>query len=365
MLRVIALSLLVCGAAFGAEAPALPQFDFEKGAQGWDALGGVGTLRIAPAPEGSRLGKSALEHRFRVEKGKLPLLGLALPNGLAGMRSLRLDLATGTQTLVAVALIEKGGARYEYLTATSDQAWMHLEIGVNELRLADDTKDANDQLDLADAQMLVVADLRSVLTAMGLPLVAVFGERAGEQGLWIDNVVISAEPLEMKAEAGVTLSDDFQRENMPWVPIGGASVALDKAPGGGEGRALRMEYTAKAGTITSLFRNVTPGSLAGTKRFTVRVASKSDVMLALGVEETGGARYGALLTVKGGEAPQTLTAPLAAFQLAPGGKDDNGQIDFDRVKALSLLDLACFTGQGGGKPNTIWVQSIAASATER
>lgn len=361
MLRSVLVLLLACGTASAAPAPKLPSFDFEGGVQGWEAPGGVGVVANTAAPEGSRLGKSVLEHRFRVEQGQAPVLMVALPGGLAGMASLTFDVATGTQTIVSVALTEEKGARYEYLFATPDQAWTHVAIDASEFRLADDTKDANNRLDLAEVRSLVIADIRSVITAISVPMTRIFGERKGDQAVWLDNVVASAEPALPKPPAGTLLADDFTRENMAWVPLGGMAVALAPAPNDAKGRAVRAVYTPAVGNLTALMRPAAPGVLSGAQSLALQVGSKVDAMFALAVEEVGGARYAASFSVKGGETLQPVTLALAAFQPAPGSKDDNGKLDMDRVKSLAIIDLAAFTGERAGQANTLWLRSLTVA----
>ena len=366
MLSRCTLLFLLCAMPAMA-APELPRFGFENGIEGWISGSTAGAVLVAATPQRVRTGKFALEYRYTTKRSDQPgqkpteFAAVITPlTTLEGMASLSLDVRTDSPTLLLVALGEEGGARYEYVTATPEEGWLHLEIDRSEFVRSDDSTDANNRLDPDQVRNLAVADLRAVISTMDNPMVKLLGERTGEHAFWLDNVAFSADPVAPAPPAGQVIIDDFRRENIPWIPLAGVSVQVGPAPGGGDGRALRVAYTSGPGKLSAVIHNVIPGRLARVDKSTFRAASKLAASLAVAVEETGGARYLAIKVLPAGEAPRTITADYSDFRLSDDTKDDNGRLDIGKVKSIAFVDLAGLTGTPEGGSNVLWLQDIRA-----
>lgn len=359
-----AIGFLVLAAvlpAAGEDAPApLPRCDFEQGIEGWESLSPAGEVHVSPAPKHVRSGELALEYRYEAKKDAPPFLAYAVA-GLAGMESLSLDIQSDSPTQVMVALTEEGGARYQYLTFTPPaQAWMHLEIDRTEFTRADDTPDADGRLDPEQVRAIVLGDVTAILTAEGDPGAKLVGERAGQHSLWIDNLVVSKESAVTPAPAGQVVIDDFRRDNLPWTPLAGVSLAVGPGPGKKAGRALHAAYTTEGGKLAAIIRTLAPGALPGLKKLEFRAAAPRETALAVVLEEAGGARYLASARVPGDGAFHQLSFAYDDFKRAEETKDDNGRLDPEKVKSLGFVDLAGLAGQPPAGAGSLWLQDIRA-----
>lgn len=360
MARWIGFLLLVALQVTAAQgAPALPSFDFEQGTDGWVSMAATGKVSTVTQPENVRSGKQALEYRYKVERGEIPVLGFPTPEGLAGLKSLQLDVKSDSPTVLLVALAEEGGARYQYASATP-AGWLHLSIDLSEFARADDAPDPNGKLDLDQVRYVAFADLMAVWTNMDENMANILGRRTGEHAFWLDNVTASEKPVLPPSPPGQVVIDDFRTENLGWLPLAGVSIAVGPAPAGGEGRALRVEYQRTAGKISGIVRMIQPGSLARAQSITLKAAAKVDTTLAVAVEEIGGARYMTAISLAGGAPPQAFTIPINQFTLTEDTKDADGRLDPDQIKSISFADLAAMIDPGATGKNTLWLQQVRA-----
>lgn len=359
---ILLFLLLAPGAAGMGLAAELPRFDFENGLAGWTSATAAGVAQIAEPPKNDKLGKGVLEYRYEAQKDQIPAL-MAPLNGLDGMGSFSLDLATDSPTILVVAFTEEGGARYQYVTSTPAGKWMHLDVDTSELTRADDTPDADGKLDLDQVRNVAVADLRAVLSAIAPDNIMskLVGPRTGPHTIWMNNVAFSGKPALKAPEAGTVVIDDFRRENLAWLPFEGVGLSVGPAPGGAVGRALQVEYPLAAGKIPAFIHTVAPGAFAGLQKISFEAAAKSEATLAVSLEETGGARYIAMVTVAAGNAPAPYSVSYGDFKLTDDTKDDNNRLDMEKVKSFTLADVAGLMGAAGPQKNTLWVAGIKGS----
>ena len=155
---------------------------------------------------------------------------------------------------------------------------------------------------------------------------------------------------------GVVL-DPLEHPQAGWVGVG--DVALQRVAGkDATANALKADYQQAPGQLSGLIKPLAPGILAG-KDSSFKAVSTQHANLLLLLEETGGGRYNVPLEVSAGGAPVELSVNFSAMKPAQDSRDDNNQLDLEKVKQILIVDISGLAGGGGGE-NTLWLGDIRA-----
>ena len=191
-------------------------------------------------------------------------------------------------------------------------------------------------------------------------------EPAAPQTMWLDEVTFSDErPVEeisgFPPEDGqAVIIDTCDRSAFKWLVLGGKDFRLtDDTENAASGGCYRLDYSVPASTIFALLRPIKVGTLAGTRRFELSIKSSVDISLMLTLEESDKSRYGLQVPVGGMQPWQRLMVNHTQLQLADDSEDENGQLDPDQVKSLSLLDFSALT-TSQDRQNTLWIDDVIA-----
>ena len=76
------------------------------------------------------------------------------------------------------------------------------------------------------------------------------------------------------------------------------------------------------------------------------------------IEEKGGARYNKKIDLLLGDW-KSYSWPLTEFTLAEDSRDDNGKLDADQIKQISIGDVSTMLGNGGEADLAhLWVDQV-------
>lgn len=371
-MKLLGLMLLLTGNAAQALSPIVSQ-DFENGESVWIAMGPSATVHITHDAANVKAGKFALQFEYTAGKGiNLALLPLAdVPVG--GMKTIRFWLKTERATGVAVILSEKDsdGGRYSAVVWSPRQQWQHVELTPADFMLSEgpnDPKDTDGKLDLDLLQAVGVVDIGQMFAAVqpGDAGPIWIDPHSGAQTLWLDDFeMLDSAPVGKSAgKADGIVIDDFARQQLAWLTLGGADLSLDSSGGPLKMRALKASYQQIEGRYVLISRPLGRLDLRKMNRLAFDIASDSPAHLVISLEERSpgaeqGPRYIVDIDVPGGKSDRR-ELDLAAFQLDENGpKDANAKLDLDQIKTISIVDVTAASTQETAK-NTFWIGDIRA-----
>jgi hypothetical protein len=106
-------------------------------------------------------------------------------------------------------------------------------------------------------------------------------------------------------------------------------------------------------------RSVSRGSLVGASRLVFDAASVRPAELTIQLEEIGGGKYNAQLSIEGGSNSKLREIPFSQFKPADDSKDTNAKLDLEMVKQILILDTAGALNQVD-QENTLWLGNLRA-----
>lgn len=349
------------------QAAQLLRHTFEQDEQGWIALGPGAQARTTHEAADVRSGSAALQFDYAVAKGQINVLILPLPEGApAGTRSFRLWAKADAATTLAVALQERGGARYIALVAAPANRWQEVRLATSDFVLSDlgeDPQDPNNQLDLSEIEAVAMADFGQFLAQNEDPDIArLVPVKPGPHRLLVDDFAISSAPLPptYRVVGGALVPDTFARPQLDWMAVGATSLSLT-AGGPLNGPGLRAGYRQEAGHLIGLVHALPRGALTGAARLTFTAASAKPVKLLVQLEERGGGKYNTAVDLPGDGAMHAYSVNIADMVPADDSKDANGRLDPSRVKQLTLIDVGGLLGMSQGE-NTLWIGAARPAA---
>jgi hypothetical protein len=218
-----------------------------------------------------------------------------------------------------------------------------VRLNLDELERTEDSHDANGRLDLGPSQPIWFFDA------------AAFGQTldpsaAGERTLEIEGLAFSAErvPNEVPRPpgSGRLLLDTFEGNLVRWMPVAMSfepvrfslypeDARLARVPGGSSPTALEASYSQRAMTAFAFVRAVAGLDLARAERLVVFVRSDTEGFFLAALEERSGARYEHPFVLAPGSWTRIEVA-LADFRLAAESHDENGRLDRDTIKTLTI-----------------------------
>jgi hypothetical protein len=127
----------------------------------WFGVGGAELAKGTGAP----LAGTSLKVVYRQAPGKLSAFARQLPGAkLAGMKKLTFAAASAKPTSVVVQLEEHGGGKYNAVVALDGASTpQSVSLSLSDFSPADDSKDANDKLDIAEVRQIVFIDLAGIM----------------------------------------------------------------------------------------------------------------------------------------------------------------------------------------------------------
>ncbi len=353
--------------------------DFEGELGEWTAMkmgdAGVGPdsdskLAITREADRVKAGKGALSYTYDITPKTVRVLALQKPMDLTGMKSLRLWVKCSQATAVVIGLTEAAGASYQAVAHCPAGAWQEVALNLSELTLDEPAKDANGKLDLDQIGSITIFDIGGFL-ALFLP------ELKGTRTMTLDDVTFSSAPVALTTGATqvtkivpVHLVDNFESPVIRWLPIAvdfaegpkfslfEAGVAVDKdVPEGGGKQSLKFSHPRKGKKIHGILRNLEKVDLGKAVSIDLSVKASHDGSYFVAIEEKGGARYNKKIDLLLGDW-KTYTWKLGDFTLAEDSRDDNGKLDPDQIKQLTIADVTALMGGDEAEQVHLWVDNV-------
>jgi hypothetical protein len=354
--------------------------DFEGELGEWTAMklgeGGAGPdpdSKVAITHEAASVksGKGALSYTYEITPKTVRVLALQKPMDLTGMKSLRLWVKCSQATAVVVGLTELGGASYQAVAHCPAGAWQEVAVNLNELVVDDPAKDANGKLDLDQIGSITIFDIGGFL-ALFLP------DLKGTRTMALDDLGFSSKPVPLSTGATqvtrvvpMHLVDNFETPVIRWFPISvdfsetpkfslfEAAVAVDKdVPEGGGKQSLKFSHPRKGRKIHGILRNLEKLDLSKAVSIELSLKGSHDGTYFVAIEEKGGARYNKKVDLLLGDW-KSYSWKLSDFTLAEDSRDDNGKLDPDQIKQITIADVTTLSGGGDADEVHLWVDNVA------
>ncbi len=372
--RVLSSTLLALSGCLWASAalaqPATGELDmklaFEDEQTSWMPFGDGAKVAIARDPDHVKNGNGALQFSYAIAKGNISAMLLPFePGQLTRLQTIAFWVKADHTTPLALMLQEgQNGGRWLSLFTAPRNAWQKVEMAPSDFMLmdgADDPKDDNGQLDLAQVQFVGFGDFGQFLAGFEGPMAQLFKVQTGQHVLFIDDMALSSQPPKVApAAAEKLIIDDFSRPQLRW--LGLSDTRLERVENAPDGEAaiagMQIDYTRAKGKIGGVMQRFKQGSLQGAGGLTLAISSERAVTLALQVEENSGGKYNAMLDLPAGGEVQRLTLPFDNFTASPDSKDNNGKLDPAEIKQVLLIDIAAFTGQDDNTDNVVWMGDL-------
>jgi hypothetical protein len=361
--------------------------DFESGLSGWmmfkvEEGKGFGVdadskISVTNDAQQVKAGKGALFYSYELTPKTMRLLGLQRELNLTGMKSVRFYVKCSATTAVLFGIHEKGGADYHASIYCPGNAWQEVVVNLDELTLGGDSKDSNGKLDLDQIESLLVTDVGGFLVNL-LP------EIKGSRVMWLDDIVFSSKPVALTLGATKTTTgksvyviDNFESPLIRWSPasielsatpkinIFDAPVTVDAdVPSGGGKQSLKFTYTRKAMVLPVLMRDVEKLDLKQATDFNLRLKTSRDGTFVVTLKEKDESSYQQFVQLKSVEDWKELSYALSSFKLDDNSSDENGKLDADQIKEISIADATTLLMQDAGNENNLWMDEVQFSLSQ-
>ena len=342
--------------------------DFESELAGWTAVkieDGTGfgadadsKVAITRDPQQVKSGKGALVYSYELSPTTIRVLSIQRPKDFTGMKSLRFWVKCTCATAILVGLNETNGANYQASVYCPAGAWQEVVLNLDEFVLDDPAKDPNGKLDLDEIESFHIMDLGSFLVRM-------LADLKGPRLLWMDDVAFSSQAAPQTtgvAKSGkVHLVDTFESPSIRWMPVGfeiaetpritlfDVPVAIDPVAGPDGGKqSLKVTYTRQAAKLQGLLRNLEKVDLKKATALELSLKTSHDGTFMVSIQEKDGSRYQKVVELKAADGWKKLSLPFATLELAQDSQDENGKLDADQIKEISLADITTVLGGGAG-----------------
>jgi hypothetical protein len=353
--------------------------DFEGDAVEWSGLtlsdAGVnpdGDSKIAITHEAAsvKAGKGALSWSYEITPKTVRVLALQRPIDLTGMKSLHLWVKCSKATSVIIGVGDPSGASYQANAHCPAGAWQEIAVNLDELTVDEPAKDPNGKLDLDQVNSITLFDIGGFI-AMFLPDVK------GSRTMMIDDIGFSSKPVVATTGAAqitrvvpIHLVDNFESSVIRWIPISldlsetpkfalfDAPVAVDKdvPPGGGK-QSLKFSYPRKGKKVHGVMRNLEKVDLSKATTLDLALKCSHDGAFFVAIEEKDGSRYNMKVDLLLGDW-KSFSWPLSAFTLADDSQDENGKLDPDQIKQITIVDATQLLGSNEADQVHLWVDQV-------
>lgn len=353
--------------------------DFEGDAVEWSGLtlgeAGVnpdGDSKIAITREAAsvKVGKGALSWSYDITPKIVRVLALQKPMDLSGMKSMHLWVKCSRATSVIIGLGDPSGASYQANAHCPAGAWQEIAVNLDELTVDEPAKDPNGKLDLDQVNSITILDIGGFI-AMFLPDVK------GSRTMMVDDIGFSSKPVATTTGAAqvtrvvpIHLVDNFESSVIRWMPISlelsetpkfalfEAPLAVDKdvPPGGGK-QSLKLSYPRKGKKIHGIMRNLEKVDLSKATTLDLAIKCSHDGTFFVAIEEKDGSRYNMKVDLLLGDW-KSFSWPLSAFTLADDSQDENGKLDPDQIKQITIADATLLLGGGEADQVHLWLDQV-------
>jgi hypothetical protein len=315
-------------------------------------------------------GKGALSYSYEITPKIIRVLALRRPMDLTGMKSLHLWVKCSHATSVIIGLGEASGASYQANAHCPAGAWQEIAVNLDELTVDDRAKDPNGKLDLDQIGSITIFDIAG-FAAMFLP------DIKGPRTMVLDDISFSSKPVaattgpaQVTRVVPIYLVDNFESSVIRWIPISlevldapkfslfDAPVAVDKdvPPGGGK-QSLKFSYPRKAKKFHGIMRNLEKVDLSKATTLDLSLKSSHDGTFLVTLEEKDGSRYNKKVDLLLGDW-KSFSWPLSEFTLAEDSQDENGKLDADQIKQITISDVTTLLGAGEADQVHLWVDQV-------
>jgi hypothetical protein len=353
--------------------------DFEGDSSEWSGLtlgeGGVnpdGDSKIAVTKEAASVksGKGALSYSYDITPKIVRVLALQKPLDLTGMKSLRLWVKCSEATSVIIGLGDSSGASYQTNVHCPAGAWQEVAVNLDELTVDEPGKDPDGKLDLDQIGSITVFDIAGFI-AMFLP------DIKGSRTMMLDDIGFSSKPvaattgaMQVTRVVPVHLVDTFESPVIRWIPISlefsdapkfnlfDAPVALDKdVPSGGGKQSLKFSYPRKGKKVHGVMRSLDKVDLSKAVTLDLSMKASHDGSFFVSIEEKDGSRYNLKIDLLLGDW-KSFSWKLSDFTLADDTQDENGKLDPDQIKQVSIADATQLLGSSEADQVHLWVDQV-------
>ena len=381
LLAAIGACFLLCP-AYGLQdaEKKVPISDFEGDAAAeWSGLtlgeGGINPdndSKIAVSREAASVksGKGGLSWSYDITPKTIRVLALQRPIDLTGMKSLRFWVKCSATTSIVVGLGEASGASYQANAHCPAGAWQEVAVNLDELTPDEAGKDPNGKLDLDQIGSITIFDIAGFV-AMFLPDVK------GSRTMMLDDIGFSSKPVtattgpaQVTRVVPIHLVDNFETSVIRWIPISlefadapkfalfDAPVAVDKdvPPGGGK-QSLKFSYPRKGKKFHGVMRNLEKLDLSKATTLDMAVKSSHDGTFFVTLEEKDGSRYNKQIDLLLGDW-KSFSWTFSELKLADDTQDENGKLDPDQIKQISIGDATTLLGAGEADEVHVWLDQV-------
>lgn len=354
--------------------------DFEGETSEWTGLtlgeGGINPdqdSKIAITKEAAavKAGKGSLSWSYEITPKIIRVLALQRPLDLSGMKSLRFWVKCSHDTSIIVSLAEASGASYQANAHCPAGKWQEVAVNLDELTPDEPAKDPNGKLDLDQVGSISLFDVAGFL-ALFLP------DLKGARTIALDDVGFSSKPLaattgpaQVTKVVPIHMVDNFESSVIRWIPISlefsetpkfalfDAPVAIDKeVPADGGKQSLKFSYPRKGKKFHGIMRSLDKVDLGKALRLDLSVKCSHDGAFYVTVEEKDGSRYNRKIDLLLGDW-KTFSWALGEFTLADDSQDDNGKLDADQIKQISIGDVSTILGDGNEAEQVhLWLDQV-------
>jgi hypothetical protein len=353
------LPLLCLALATRQDAPIL-QSTFAGGEDGWTVVQIAGTGAKATAvhdAEHLKVGTGSLKVDYTVGPNQMAAAVLPIAEGAAAkMASIHFWVRPDANAPLLLTLVEKGGAEYNCPFTAAKGKWQEVALSSSDFLLNVDAgrpADPDGKLDMDQINAVSLVDMEQFL-GQNATVAGILGVQPGARALYLSDFQLSAKPL--PAAESASLIDGFARPQPNWAVVNATASLVNEAPL--NARALRLDYNLVSGKAAGAFHRLRLGQLVGKRTIDFRVAAASACHLLVQLEEKSGGKYNATVEVPGGSAAVDRSVDLSEMAAAEDSKDDNGKLDLDQVKQMTILDITALIDAPGR--NTLWIGPVSA-----
>lgn len=370
-MRLLCLAAaLALGAIASAQLPglgALALWTFDEGVGNLQSADPGATLKTTDDPNVTRGGDhgAVMEYSYVTAAGTLAGILAPLPQSAAAARTLRFWLRTSHPCIVLANLSEMDGSAYHAGFMSLPDRWQEVALDLNEFQLGDDSTDENGRLDPGQITSLGILDATGFLARLVETVPFLVPPDLGPRMFWLDDLLLSAEPVPPRWTATqvdgrrAVRFDSFESSPLQWVALAGQGVTVDyDRDFAAEGEfSLRLQYDLPPGKLVGLMTSPTGVDLSGMKRLRLWLMSEVATTIVLSLKERDESDYNHMLELQPSDQLQLVDIDLSKMTLGDDSADENGKLDLDQVKELTLADVSLIVG----KPvsvNTLWIDDV-------
>jgi len=326
---------LVAGPAAAESEPGGAVFDFEQEqlASSWSTTAKGASLTITHEPANVRTGRGALQLSWMPSSGRLAILTVSPVCLESRARSLVLSVKLEQPSPLMYGVEESDGSSYQGYMYTPGGRWHDLAVDLDELMLSESSTDENGRLDVDEVCGIMVADLSNLPGEAGKSI----GLKEGQQYLWLDDVRLTDELAPHRSYRGAEgemIIDDFEREPILCLPLGGPRLSLSEGPDDQDASALSIAYDQQhyrwAGFVGALgYLN-----LARCTEICLHLRAMNAAPLIVVLEERDGSKYASHVRLDPENGWHTVRLPFEGFELDPDTVDENDRMDLDQLRVI-------------------------------